>query len=342
MAKELVENSIDAGARTIEVLLAGGGRQRIEVRDDGSGMDRDDALLALERHATSKLTRIEDLESIQTLGFRGEALASIAAVSWLTLVTAQEDGRGVEVEVRGGKIQEVREVGAPRGTITRVERLFFNVPARRKFLRSEATELTHVVRWLTRLALAHPTVTFRLRHGERALLDVTVAADRRERIAQLFGLEFADKLLPFSGRAAGIEVDGFGGRPVDALPRRDGQYLFVNGRAVQDRTLSHSISEAYRNTTPEGRHPTVFLFVETDPREVDVNVHPQKIEVRFRESGAIHDLVAKALHGALAGRAAIPALGDLRPGPESPRSRRDPGRHARLPRDSRARCTPAG
>jgi len=283
VVKELVENSLDAGARSIDVRLRNGGKSSIEIRDDGSGMDRDDALLAVERHATSKLASETDLEHIATLGFRGEALSSIAAVSRFLLTTARRDGEGTEVEVLGGRVESVREVGHPRGTTVRVERLFHNVPARRKFLRADATELTHALRWTTRHALAHPDRRFRLRHGERGLLDCDPTEELRERIAQIHGREFSDKLLPFTWEAEGLGVRGFAGRPVDALPRRDAQFLYVNGRVVQDRLLAHAVSRAYGNTMAPGRHPALFLFLEIDPEAVDVNVHPQKTEVRFRQ-----------------------------------------------------------
>ena len=315
--KELVENSLDADARSIDVQLLAGGRRRIRVVDDGVGMDRDDALLAVERHATSKLSRSDDLESIGTLGFRGEALASIAAVSRFTLRTATEDGAGTEVVVHGGRIQSVREAGVPRGTSIDVERLFLNVPARRKFLKTEATELSHAVRWLTRYALVRPQVRFRLVHGERRLLSTPPAADRRERIAQIFGRELAERLTPFHQESKGQVVSGFAGRPTETLPRREGQHLFVNGRAVQDRVLGHAVSEAYGDTMPRGRYAAVFLFVELEPGLVDVNVHPRKTEVRFRRSSEVHDRVRDAIRGALSGGEVIPNLGDLRPSQEA-------------------------
>jgi DNA mismatch repair protein MutL len=313
VVKELVENSLDAGARSIEVRLLAGGKSRIEIRDDGDGMDRDDALLALERHATSKLAAASDLETISSLGFRGEALSSIAAVSMLTLKTAGRNGAGTEVVVHGGRIQGVREVGHPRGTTIRVERLFFNVPARRKFLRADATELAHSVRWLTRYALACPDRRFHLGHGERRIIDAEPTADPLQRIAHVYGGELAEGLLPVELRDQDLLVRGYAGRPVDALARRDAQHLFVNGRAIQDRVLTHAVTQAYENTMPPGRYPAVFLFLEMDPSALDVNVHPQKTEVRFRHSSRVHDAVRDALRGALSTGDAIPSLSDLRP-----------------------------
>ena len=318
VVKELVENSLDAGARSIEVRVRSGGKASIEIRDDGQGMDRDDALLAIERHATSKLATAADLEDVSTLGFRGEALASIAAVSQFTLRTAVRDGEGTEVEVDGGRVRTVREVGHPRGTTVRVDRLFFNVPARRKFLRADATELSHVVRWLTRYALGAPDRRFLLRHGERRILDCEPTDGLLQRVAQIHGREFADKLLPFDWGTEGLAVRGLAGRPVDALPRRDAQHLFVNGRAVQDRVLSHAVAQAYGNTMAPGRHPALFLFLEMDPGTVDVNVHPQKTEVRFRHTSQVHEVVRATLLEALSQAGAVPTLTELRPGVGAP------------------------
>jgi DNA mismatch repair protein MutL len=312
--KELVENALDSGARSVDVRLRGGGKQWIRVADDGAGMDRDDAVLALERHATSKLTENSDLEAIETLGFRGEALASIAAVSRLLLRTAVEDGAGTEVEVRAGRIVAVREAGLPRGTAVEVERLFFNVPARRKFLKADATELSHVTRLVTQFALAYPGVRFRLEQQGRRLLQADPVGELKERIAQIYGRAFLDKLLPFRREARGLIVHGLAGRPADAGSRRDGQHFFVNGRLVQDRLLGHAVTQAYGNTVPKGRFPAVFLFLELATGLVDVNVHPRKTEVRFRFPGPAHDQTRDALTEALSHEAVIPELADLRPG----------------------------
>jgi DNA mismatch repair protein MutL len=311
VVKELVENSLDAGATTVGVLLEDGGRRRIVVRDDGCGMDRDDALLALERHATSKLRRFEDLEAIATLGFRGEALPSIAAVSRFLLRTASVDGAGTEIEVRGGRIGAVREVAHARGTTIEVGGLFFNVPARRKFLKAAATELAHAVRTVSHYALAHPSVRFRLEHDGRRLIDAPPAPDRAERLAHVLGRELAGKMIAFSSTSP-FGVSGFAGRPVDASPRRDGQHLFVNGRLVQDRVLLHAIADAYGNTVAKGLHPAMLLFVELPPGAVDVNVHPQKTEVRFAQSSRVHDAVRDAVTSALSREAAIPTFAELR------------------------------
>jgi len=313
VVKELVENALDAGARSIEVRIEDGGRRRIVVADDGEGMERDDALLALERHATSKLRNFEDLGAIATLGFRGEALPSIAAVSRFLLKTASRDGLATEIEVRGGRILGVREVERQRGTTIEVGGLFFNVPARRKFLRAAPTELAHVVRTVSHYALAHPSVRFLLEHEGRRLVDATAAADRSERIAQVHGRELAGKLLPFEHEQSGIRVSGFAGRPVDAQSRRDAQHVFVNGRLVSDRVLSHAIGEAYGNVVARGLYPAVVLFVEVDPSRIDVNVHPQKTEVRFDRASEVHDAVRAGVASALSHAGAVPRLAELRP-----------------------------
>jgi DNA mismatch repair protein MutL len=336
VVKELIENSLDAGAQSIAVRLEAGGKRRIAVADDGHGMDRDDALLALERHATSKLARADDLTSIRTLGFRGEALPSIASVSRFVLRSAARDGEGTEVELRAGRIESVREVAVPRGTTVEVDRLFFSVPARRKFLRADNTELSHVVRLVTRFALAHPGVRFSLEHGGRSLIDCPPAGDDDARMRQLLAGGARRELLPFRLERPGMVVHGRAGRPVDALPRRDAQHLFVNGRIVQDRVLSHAVVAAYGNTVPKGHHAALVLFVDLDPASVDVNVHPQKTEVRFARASEIHDAVESAIRSAFASPSAVPRLGDLRPSTTAPpdyRHKRDPVRRHLLVRD---------
>lgn len=315
VVKELTENAVDAGATRIDVDVEAGGRRRIAVSDDGVGMDRDDALLALERHATSKLRHPNDLDAIATLGFRGEALPSIAAVSRFRLTTAPADGEGTEIEVHGGRIVAVRDVGAPRGTKVSVERLFYNVPARRKFLRGEGTEWMHVARVVTRLALAHPAVTFRLRRDGVERLAVVGGDDDAARVGAVLGRDGARGLLPVAIERDGVRVTGWSGRPVDATTRRDRQYVFVNRRPVHDRVLAHAVRDAYGNTVPKGHHPALVLFVDVDPETIDVNVHPQKSEIRFRRAHEVHDVLRDGLHAALADRAAVPTLRDLRPSP---------------------------
>lgn len=311
--KELLENALDAGARSIDVLLEGGGKRRIRVTDDGEGMDRDDCILAVERHATSKIGRAHPLVGIETFGFRGEALPSIAAVSRFLLRSACRDGEGTEVEIRGGRIAGVREVAAPRGTTVEAAALFFNVPARRKFLRTDATELQRAARVASHIALSVPSLALRLVHEGRALLDLPASRDLAERVGRVLGETEAARLVRVDRTAPGLAVRGFVGRPVDAGARREPFRIFVNGRPVQDRLLSHAIAEAYGNATPKGRFPAVFVFLEIDPARVDVNVHPQKAEVRFVRPSEVHDFVRDAIASAFASSEAVPALRDLRP-----------------------------
>ena len=313
VVKELVENALDAGARDIRISLEGGGKRRLRVEDDGSGMDRDDCLLALERHATSKIDRDTGLVGIRSYGFRGEALPSIAAVSRFLMRSATVDGEGTEVEIRGGRWGGVREVAAPRGTAIEVAALFFNVPARRKFLRSDATELQHVVRAVGSAALAHPATRFRLSHEGKSILDLEPANDAVSRAPDVLGGETGRSLVPFVRERPGIVVRGLAGRPVDASQRRDPFRFLVNGRPVQDRTLSHAVAEAYGNTVPRGRTPRIVVLIELDPEAVDVNVHPQKTEVRFARPREVHDAVRDAVSEALSLEGAVPALGDLLP-----------------------------
>ncbi|MEP6568598.1 MAG: DNA mismatch repair endonuclease MutL [Acidobacteriota bacterium] len=302
VAKELVENAIDAGARRIVIDVEAGGRRLLKVSDDGDGMVRDDAVLAFERHATSKISRSEDLSSIATLGFRGEALASIASVARVELTTKTEDAAGAtRVTIEGGKMRDVKDAAHPRGATIAVRDLFFNVPARRKFLRSEATESFHLTNLVTHYALAHPEIAFTLTNNGREVLRVAPANDLRERAYQVFGAEFLDNLLAVSGGPALIaRVSGFVSAPRDRRTSRDAQYLFVNGRFVRDRLIARALSEGYRAVLPHGVYPAALLFIEIPLEEVDVNVHPAKTEVRFRRAAAVADAVREAVRGALA------------------------------------------
>jgi DNA mismatch repair protein MutL len=302
VAKELVENSIDAAATRISIEIEGGGRRLLKVTDDGEGMVRDDALLAFERHATSKISRSEDLSAIATLGFRGEALASIASVARVELVSKTEAAAaGTRVAIEGGRMRDVKDAAHPRGTTIAVRDLFFNVPARRKFLRSEATETFHLTNLVTHYALAHPEIAFSLTHNGRELLRATSAKDLRERAYQVFGQEFLDNLLEVNGGYPEVaRVRGYVSAPRDRRTSRDAQYLFVNGRYVRDRLLGRSLSEGYRSILPHGVYPAALLFIETPLEEVDVNVHPAKTEVRFRRAAAASDAVREAVRAALA------------------------------------------
>jgi DNA mismatch repair protein MutL len=302
VAKELVENSIDAGARRVEVDVEGGGRRLLRVADDGSGMTRDDAVLAFERHATSKISSAEDLEHITTLGFRGEALASIASVARVELVTQTEDeAEGTRVVVEGGRMRDVAPAARARGTTIAVRDLFFNVPARRKFLRSEATESFHLTNLVTHYALAHPEIAFALTNNGREVLRAGAASDLRERAYQIFGAEFLEGLLEVGGERERVaRVGGYVSAPRERRTTRDAQYLFVNGRFVRDRLVARALSEGYRAVLPHGTYPAALLFLEVPPEEVDVNVHPAKTEVRFRRGSAVADAVRDAVRGALA------------------------------------------
>ena len=302
VAKELVENAIDAGSSRIVIDVEAGGRRLLKVSDDGDGMVRDDAVLAFERHATSKIARSEDLSNIATLGFRGEALASIASVARVELATRTEDAAAAtRVLIEGGKMRDVKDAAHPRGTTIAVRDLFFNVPARRKFLRSEATESFHLTNLVTHYALAHPEIAFTLTNNGREVLRVTPANDLRERAYQVFGAEFLDNLLEVNGGHPKLaRVSGFVSAPRDRRTSRDAQYLFVNGRFVRDRLVSRALSEGYRAVLPHGVYPAALLFIEIPLEEVDVNVHPAKTEVRFRRAVAVSDAVREAVRAALA------------------------------------------
>jgi DNA mismatch repair protein MutL len=309
VAKELVENSIDAGATRITIEIEAGGRRLLKVADDGEGMVRDDAILAFERHATSKIRDTDDLGAIGTLGFRGEALASIASVARVELTTCIDGASAAtRVTIDGGRMRDVKDAAHPRGTTIAVRDLFFNIPARRKFLRSEATETFHLTNLVTHYALAHPEIAFTFINNGREVVRAAPAKDLRERAYQIFGAEFLDNLLEVNGGEPQVaRISGYVSAPRDRRTSRDSQYLFVNRRFVRDRMIGRALSEGYRSILPHGVYPAALLFVETPLEEVDVNVHPAKTEVRFRRQAAVADSVREAVRAALASASYVPA-----------------------------------
>jgi DNA mismatch repair protein MutL len=308
VVKELVENSLDAAATRISIDLEQGGRRLIRVTDDGCGMTREDAVLALQRHATSKLTCADDLFAIRTLGFRGEALPSIAAVSHLKIVTRPHDAtEATEIVVRAGEVTDLRTVGAPPGTEVAVGRLFFNTPARLKFLRSEASELSHITELVTRFSFSHPQVSLRLAHGEREVVHRPATDDLLSSVVALYGRDAAERLIPVELRLPLLRVSGFVSRPDFTRSSRSHQALFVNRRQVRSRTLTHAVEEPYRAALAGGRFPVAVVMVEVDPALVDVNVHPAKAEVRFVRDWEVHEAVRRAVREALEGTALVGA-----------------------------------
>jgi DNA mismatch repair protein MutL len=302
VVKELVENALDAHAARISIDLEQGGRRLIRVTDDGCGMTREEAVLALQRHATSKISSAEDLFAIRTLGFRGEALPSIAAVSHLRIVTRPHDAtEATEVTVRGGEVVDLRTVGAPPGTEVAVAQLFFNTPARLKFMRSEPAELSYVTELVTRFSFSHPEVSLRLTHGEREVLHRPASDDLLSSVVALYGRDAAEQLLPLDLRLPSLRVCGFVSRPDFTRSSRAHQAFFVNQRQVRSRTLTHALEQPYRAALRGGRFPVAVVQVEIDPVLVDVNVHPAKAEVRFVRDWEVHEAVRRATQAALEG-----------------------------------------
>ena len=333
VVKELLENALDAGARRIRVKVEAGGKKLIQVTDDGCGMVRDDAMLAFERHATSKIRNADDLLNIATLGFRGEALPSMASVSRLRLEThAPEDAAGTVIEIAGGKLLTVEEAGLPLGTCITVRDLFFNIPARRKFLKAESTELSHIASLVTHYALAHPEMHWELHAATNAMLIAPPVADHSQRIYQVFGKETLDQLIPLSALlplshvglpqpppwrrdedyeppvAGEVKLHGFVSRPEIQKLNRNSIFIFVNGRLIRDRVVQHALTEAYRNILPPTVFPVVLLFLEMPFTEVDVNVHPSKTEVRFRQSSVLHDFIRDSVRAVLMKSRPVPAF----------------------------------
>jgi len=304
VVKELAENSLDAGASRIRIEIDGGGERRIRISDDGGGILPDEIELAIRPHATSKITSLEDLEAVASLGFRGEALASIASVSRLLLGSRSADAdAGTRIECDGGKTGEIEPFATPPGTVIEVRDLFFNTPARRKFLKTERTEYNHIDELVKRLALARMDVAFELSHNGKASRNLPGAADdaaRLARVERVCGGEFVDSALSIDTEHSGLRLHGWIARPAFSRSQADMQYFFVNGRLVRDRLVTHAVRQAYSDVLYSGRHPAFVLMLEIDPARVDVNVHPQKTEVRFRDGRLVHDFLYSMLNRALA------------------------------------------
>ena len=307
VVKELVENSLDAGATRIEIELGDGGTSHIMVRDDGSGMSREDAPLSVLRHATSKIQSVSDLEAVTTLGFRGEALASVASVSAFCLTTSTGEGAGTKVVVDGGEPADVSPASHPKGTTILVDRLFYNVPARRAFLKGAQAERAAILEVLTHLGVAHPPVTFRLTEKGRDYLSLPAARDLLERLAQIHGVAKARAMRRVEYESGAFGISGYAALPSVTEGSRASQTVTVNGRWVRAENLTRGIDDAYRATLPSGRYPPVALRIEVDPRRVDVNVHPTKQIVRFSEERAARAAVAAAVREAIEWRPPPPA-----------------------------------
>ncbi len=298
--KELMENALDAGSTQVDVEVVRGGMQLIAISDNGSGMTRDNALLAIERHATSKIRTAEEVEAVSTLGFRGEALSSISSVSRFTLVTrTHDDLSGTEIRIAGGKLQDVAEAGCPPGTRFEIRNLFFNVPARRKFLRTESTELAQIRQLFAVYAIAHPETGLSLVSDSRELYNLPAGGTLADRIAELYNASFFSHLRELNFEANDVKIAGFAGLPQTGRKDRSDQYIFINGRPASAPVIYHAINEAYHTVLARGRHPSVFLFIETKPDAVDVNVHPAKKEVRFRHPTTVRNCVIAAIEKAL-------------------------------------------
>ncbi|HPP75832.1 MAG TPA: DNA mismatch repair endonuclease MutL, partial [Armatimonadota bacterium] len=310
VVKELVENAIDAGATKIWVNIEDGGKELIKVTDDGRGMTREDVVVALQRHATSKIHTAEDLFAIRTLGFRGEALPSIASVSIMEIVTKHaSEPAATKLEVEAGTITNLESVGAPQGTTISVHRLFFNTPARLKFLRSAQTELSHITELIGRFALSYPSISFRLTHGSREVISVTGTGDVIGAAAAVFGRDVAKQLVPIEFEVPSLKVWGFVSKPSFTRANRAHQVFFVNRRCIRNKTLTHAADQAYRDLIIQpGRYPILIIFIDIDPGLVDVNVHPTKAEVKFSSDQEAHSALSRAIRDALMSGGAIPVV----------------------------------
>jgi len=314
VVKELIENSLDAGASDISVDIEQAGKRLIRVTDNGSGMSKEDARTAFLRHATSKITTEADLETIMTMGFRGEALASIASVSQVRLQSClQGASSGVVVDIEGGSFRNVSDAAVPTGTSLEIAHLFYNTPARLKFLKSPATEFSHIISSVSHLSLTHPEIRFRLTHNKKMVLDLPAASNLKERVFQIYGAEIAENLISFSGGRDSVVIAGLLSRPAYTRADRTYQDFFVNGRYIKNTSLTHALYSAYSDMLMRDRHPLGFIFLQIDPSLVDVNVHPAKSEVRFRNQSQIHDLVRDVVREGLRGAgvsASVPMRAD--------------------------------
>ncbi|MGB5577617.1 MAG: DNA mismatch repair endonuclease MutL, partial [Woeseiaceae bacterium] len=303
VVKELLENSLDAGARAVQIDIVAGGQKLIRIRDDGKGIDHDELALALSRHATSKIASLDDLEAVASLGFRGEALPSIASVARMTLTSrAAGSDSAWQLEADGGTISTPAPAAHPQGTTVEVHDLFYNTPARRRFLRTERTEYGHIEKWVRRLALSRPDIAFTMTHNRRTALSLAAASDeesRRQRVANVCGEAFADQCVYIEREIDGIALSGWIGLPTFNRSQPDMQYWFVNGRSISDRTLSHAARHAYRDVLYHGRYPAYILNLTMDPAGVDANAHPAKHEVRFRDGRRVHGVVSQTVELAL-------------------------------------------
>jgi len=309
VVKELVENSIDAGADKITIEVNDGGDTFLRITDNGLGMDKDDALLAFSRHATSKISSADDLFNIYTLGFRGEALATIAAVSYVSLQTKKRGAiEGTTVQVEGGNIHKVSSIGCPEGTQIEVRQLFFNTPARKKYLKNAATEYGHILSMITGISLAFPNISFTLIHDEKTVFDLPATDDDFVRIRAVLGRSVADELVPVFYGHSKIHLKGYIGKPFIARANRNSQYFFVNQREVKSHVLSYAVKQSYHSLLPKEKHPVFLLYFTLDPESVDVNVHPRKLEVRFRDEKEIFSIITQACSKALETHVLAPIL----------------------------------
>ena len=308
VVKELVENSIDAGATTIRLDIEGGGKKKIRIMDNGRGMVPNECRLAFSRHATSKIARFEDLETIHSLGFRGEALASIASVAKVRCTSARNESEGGRlIVVEGGEILEEKDIACSQGTTLEVDELFYSTPARSKFLKGDSTEFSHISQVITQQALAYPNIQFLLTHNGREVINTLPTEQLHYRVAELFGADLAKFLLEVDAKSGDYQLKGYVSSPVYTRSSRSAQYCFINGRFVRDKVILHATQQGYSHLLPKGQHPVMFLYLTMDPRLLDVNVHPSKAEVRFAFQQDVHQFVAKGVRSALESNQQTPA-----------------------------------